>query len=93
MGHFGQRVYNSSGHLVSAKIHKSTWITKNDLGKIAKSRKLFEFAFENIDSATSEYENDLLKVLSAYDDKLKKVQGDISGWWKPPVDIDLNFAF
>ena len=67
-------MYNSSGHLVAAKIHLSTWRTKSDLGKVAKSRQLFEFAFENLDSATNEYENDLLKVLPKLNKKFKKVK-------------------
>ena len=48
-GHFGGKVYNSTGHLVKADLHRSTWITdlsQSALGKIKKKRKLFELSFD-----------------------------------------------
>ena len=53
---------------------QSTWVTASDLSKVEKSRKLFEFAFERLNQATSDYENDLLEVLPRLNDKFKEVQ-------------------
>ena len=60
--------------MVAAKIHKSTWIIQSNLGKVNKSRGLFELSFEKLNSANSDYENDLLRVLPELNKKFKKVR-------------------
>ena len=72
---FGQPVYNSSGHLVAAKIHKSIWMTKVKFDEVA-SKAAFELSFEkNLGKAANQYETQLLTALPDLNKRLKKV------WW------------